>query len=417
MNRGRLSLGVLDQVLSSASNMLVVFAIARVSSVDDFGSISLAIAALTTVMAICRGFLGIPIALSSSHPERIHEETTHAMAAAALVGIVAGILVAIVGVIVKAPPATYIVALAMPIVLLQDVTRYQCIAAGRPRVAVFADGLWAVGSMSLLALTWFNRDFTSAVSLLTGWAVLAVVALLLISLPLALRPQFRGIGRWWESSFHDRMRFGAEVAIGAASSFVVLGTATAIIGAEAAAALRGAGSVLGPLSILMSAIPLAVVPELRRRGALTSVELWPFLRKMAVGMSGAAVAVGCIAFLVPQGLGAAFLGDSWPVVRPLLPFTAVEYGALAWLSAATGGLIAQARSGALLQIRLVFSLVTLVAGSAAALIWGQPLAVAVALAVAAAVAAVAARTMFLRPHNKIRVFSPVFAKGRRRRLP
>lgn len=399
MNRARLSLGLMDQVLSSASNVLIVFAIARVSSVNDFGSVVLTIAALTTVMATCRGFLGTPIALSSSHPERIHDETTHAMAAAALVGLVGGMSLAIVGLLVGAPPATYVVALAMPIVLLQDVARYQCIAVGRPRLAVAADGLWAVGSLSLLAVTWFIRDWVSAPSLLAGWAGLGLVALLVISVPQGLRPRIKGFGGWWAYSFHDRLRFGAEAAIGATTSFVMLGSATAIIGVNAAAALRGAGTVLGPLSILMSAIPLAVVPELRRRRLLTSVELWVFLRKIAVAMSSAAVAVGVLSFFVPDGLGRAFLGESWSVVRPLLPITATEYAALAWLSAAAGGLRVQARSGPLLRIRLVFALLTLLAGSAAAVIWGQAVAVAWALALAAGVAAVVARAVFLRPRS------------------
>jgi hypothetical protein len=147
----------------------------------------------------------------------------------------------------------------------------------------------------------------------------------------------------------------------------------------------------------MTTVPLAVVPELRKRGLLTSAELWPFLRRMAIAMSGVAVAIGCVAFFIPDSLGQAFLGDSWPVVRPLLPVTATEYAALAWFSAAAGGLIAQARSGALLQIRLQFSLVTLVAGVAAAAIWGQALGVAMGLALAAIVAAVVGRAMFLHP--------------------
>ncbi len=395
MNRGRMSLGLFDQILSSASNVLVVFAIARVSSVHDFGSIAFALAALTAMMTTCRGFLGTPIVLMSSRPERIHDETRHAMVAAALLGLGAGLLVAILSLLVKAPPATFVVTISLPVVLMQDVLRYQCIGAGHPRQAIASDGLWALGSMSLLALTWFNRDLASGGLILSAWAVLAVVALLVISVPQGLLPRFKGFGEWWTGSFHDRIRFGAEAAIGETSSLLVLGTATAIIGADAAAALRGAGSALGPLNILLSALPLIVVPELRRRGELTSVSLWASLRKIAFAISFVAISVGVVTLFIPDELGQVFLGSSWYVVHPLLPITATEYAALAWLVAATTGMRAQARSGALLRIRLVFSIGALLFGCGAAIIWGKAPAVALALALAAGVAAVVGRAMFL----------------------
>ena len=49
--------GVVDQTLSSASNMLALFAIAGVSSVREFGVISLAIAGVMVTVALCRGLL------------------------------------------------------------------------------------------------------------------------------------------------------------------------------------------------------------------------------------------------------------------------------------------------------------------------------------------------------------------------
>lgn len=396
VHRVRMGLGLVDQVFSSVSNVLIVFAIARVSSVADFGALSLALAALTTVMAASRGLLGTPITLTSADSGRLRGEAGHALGVATSGGLAAGSIIAVITKLTYAPSATYFVALAAPFVLVQDVGRFFCISAGLPRRALVSDGLWAVGSAALLMITWVMPNKMNVSLLLGLWACLAMLSMFAILAPMRLPPRFVGLVIWWRTGLHDRLRFGASAVIGATSSFLVVGIATVTLGVTATAALRGAGSVLGPLNIAISAISLAVVPELRRRGQSSASATWGALRKIALPMSALALAIGIVACVIPQGWGEVILGESWTVVRPLLPITATEYAALAWFSAASGGIMAQGRSADLLKLRLVFACGSVALGLVAALLLGSARAVAGALALTAILVAVYARRMLLR---------------------
>jgi len=394
--RVRLGWGIVDQLLSSASNTLIVFAIAPVSSVDEFGAYSLALAALTTVLAISRGLLGTAINLLSAHLEKLRQEAGYALSVSVVGGLAAGLLIAVTAALAHAPPATYFVALAAPFVLMQDIGRFFCIAAGLPRRAVSSDGVWACGSVALLIVTWFSPRMVDAVVLLGGWACVAVLAMLLVLWPQRLIPRISGLRRWWRNDLRDRVGFGASAVIAATGSFLVLSIAASIIGVAATAALLGASSIFGPFNIVISAMALAVVPELRRRGDVSSMAIWSLLRKIALPTSVLALAIGGIALLVPQGWGELILGDSWTVVRPVLPLTAMEYAALAWVSAASSGMMTQGRSITLVKLRLLTSGMSVALGSAVAIVAGSAVAVAGALVVAAVMAAVYGRLVLLR---------------------
>jgi O-antigen/teichoic acid export membrane protein len=139
---------------------------------------------------------------------------------------------------------------------------------------------------------------------------------------------------------------------------------------------------MGPLNILISALPLLIVPaSVQQRDSYAGVwkRLWPF----GLLMSAIALTVSMIGFLLPDELGSLILGESWIVAAPLLPFIGLEYCALAWLACNRTALQAKARSGELLQLRIVFALTDLVLTAAAALLFGTAVSIAAALAFSA----------------------------------
>jgi hypothetical protein len=385
--RIRVGLGLIDQVLSGASNVLVIFAVARLSSIDDFGAISLAMIATSTLVATGRGLLGTPISLLSDDHEGLREETTFALSSGLLAGVVAGILMAIGSTLAPAPGAVLVVACATPIVMLQDLGRYHCIAVGRPTLAVLSDGIWAFGSVVLFSATIFASGFLRAWQLLFGWACLALIGALAVLLPLRLFPATVGILDWWRRTLHGRFRFGIEAGIAASSSLAVLASSSAILGVTAVAALRAAGAVFGPLSVLLSTIPLAVIPELRRRRPTSAVELWRPLKSIAWLLSVTSVVMGVTACLIPSAWGKLLLGESWRVARPLMPVVATEYAALAWLTVLAAALITEGRAVDLLKVRLLLSGMSLCGAIMAAAVFSSAMAVAIALAASSATVA------------------------------
>ncbi|HEX2399951.1 MAG TPA: hypothetical protein VHJ79_08190, partial [Mycobacterium sp.] len=58
--------GLLDQVFSSLSNGLILFAVAVVSTAEDFGLISLLLMLLTAGVGCMRGALGTPLLLKAA---------------------------------------------------------------------------------------------------------------------------------------------------------------------------------------------------------------------------------------------------------------------------------------------------------------------------------------------------------------
>ncbi|WP_426565253.1 hypothetical protein ACPPVT_02800 [Angustibacter sp. McL0619] len=385
----RLSWGLLDQILSSASNVLVVFAVARVSGIDEFGLISLLIVVLTTAVAIGRGTLGTPLLLSGH--EAADEQQRHAgyaLSVALASGVGVALVVLLVGGSVGRPLVAIPLAVAAPLVLAQDTLRFAAFGRGDQVQAVWSDGLWAAISLVALAVTWFWRDLLSPAQVLWAWVSGALLALSVLLWRHGVRPRIAGLGTWWTTSAAHRVRYGLEAGIGATSALVVVLIASQLIDAGSVAALRGAGTLMGPLSILFSAIPLVVVPEAVRHG--DPRRTWRLLWRAATLMSAAALTFGLASLLVPAAWGELLLGDSWSVVAPLLPFTGWEYAALAWVSVCYTALRAEQRSQALLSLRVVHASTSILLAAAAAATGGTARAVSIALAVTASVVAVAA---------------------------
>lgn len=386
-------IGMLDQVMSSASNVLALFAIARVAEVELFGASTLAFAVLTAVLATMRGLLGTPLTLLANRPVQLRAELRYAATTAAIIGLAPAAVIVTIVLVTGSDPGLIAIALAAPLLLMQDVGRFYCVTDGRPHVALASDGFWALGSFALLASTWMEPGNESFALVTTTWALLALVALTIIAVPVRLSLGFRGYRTWLNSNIRARCQFGIEAAVGAASSLIVISLVTGMLGLVITAGLRGASTTMGPLSVLMSAIPLAVVPELRRRTDQSVASQWTTMRKIAIGMSLLSGSIGIVATLIPSSVGVLLLGESWSVVRVLLPITAIEYVGLAWLSAAIGVLRAQARSGALVRVRLVQAIATAAAGCAAAFAFESAQAVAVGFACAAFMTAYLARRM------------------------
>lgn len=386
-SRRRVGLGVVDQTLSSASNMLAVFAVAGVSTVPQFGAITLAIAGVMAMVALCRGLLGTPIAMLSGRHAQIQAETEHAVAVAGMLGVLVGILVAGCAPFAADPWSVVLVGAAAPAILIQDTARFACIADGRPGLAVISDGFWAAGSALLFVLAGWVIPGVSPRWIVGGWAVLAVLAALIISLCSRFKPVFGGTAAWLRSTAPDRARFGATSAISAINSILFLFVVAGLVGSSAIAALRGSASVMGPLAILLTAMTLVVLPEFRRMPGATPAEYWRPMRKVASVLCVIPVCAGVLSAFVPGSWGETLLGPTWFVAKPLLPITAVEFVALTWSFSADAILRAQANSRAVLTVQVVHSVLITGGAAVGALLGGTALAVAIGLAVGGSIAA------------------------------
>jgi O-antigen/teichoic acid export membrane protein len=387
---------VLDQIASSASNFLLVAIVASVSPTEEFGQFSLAYVLLVFFLGLQRSLIGEVLLVRFAAKEVGLGDFRAAAGLAVLVGALsfaalgAGSLVAR-----DSNPGVWLaLAIAMPVILLQDVVRYVFICQRLSGFAFLLDAVWTLlSTMSMLALA---MSGFGAVWVISAWIAGAVVSAVLGILMTKVYPRpVQGV-QWFLSNRDLSVRFSAEFASLNASTALVWFALAVPLGAAGIAALRGASLLFSPLNTAFNAVRIAMIPELvrsrptpRYRRAL--VETGAVLLALAVGWGG-------LVMLLPDSLGELVLGETWLAARNLRLPNLVQ--ALAMVGYTI--LLAYYRSSALHNsssiMRGILAVMTLAVPFAAATVfgvqggaWGFASAVAVALAAGLVLTAVLRR--------------------------
>ena len=377
-----------DQVLSSASNALMVFVVAQVSSAGQFGIVAL----LITVVAVCTGFnrgaLGTPLLLTSNLKNRqIVAESSYAVTWSLYNGVLGGVLILIVGAVFHHPWIGLAFAVGLPAVLAQDVLRVTAIGLGRPDIAVVADALWVASMLGIFVANLFGVRESAEFSIYL-WGLSALVSAAILAFRLRVALHHSGILDWWRTYWPARVRFGSVYSVGQIGYVFVTLVAVTTAGSVAAAGIRGAFTLFGPIATLLSAMPMVFVPHAARTGNSLS-DQWRLLSRTSLAASVLTlVATGCLT-AVPARLGAAMLGASWQETFSVIPYIGVTSAAVCWFAGVFTFFQSQGAS------RTVFGLNTLHVGLqvatcfAAGLVFGSAIAIAISLAFCSSVIAVA----------------------------
>ncbi|MGC0362822.1 hypothetical protein ABH922_000806 [Rhodococcus sp. 27YEA15] len=369
-----------DQVLSSVSNALILFAMAGPSSVSAFGLAILVFSILTAALGFVRGAVGTPLLLMSAYTgKRIRAESAHAVTAAAAFGVLIGVVAFGVALALHEPAVGIAYAVAAPVVLAQDALRFTAMSIGEPEHAFFSDGLWTLVAFGVLVVTWIRPDALSITQMIWLWTAAGTLALGYLMVRIRVLPRLRGLYRWWTSFWTHRIRFGFESGIDQLAAIVIVAISTVFIGTVAAASLRGAVTVLGPFAVLISSLPLIVIPESVRAGH-TPKQVWSTLRYAAWLTSAMAATIGFAAPFLPEVLGRLILGESWAEARHVLPFLGLEYAAVCWIAGVYNLYRTQGASGRLLKMRIIQSLTAIMICSSAAFLMKTAVGVAIGLA-------------------------------------
>lgn len=379
-----------DQVMSSVSNILALVLVARTLSADEFGTFALGYTMLTVVLGLSRSYFGTRVSLAGDR-EAAHEATSGLLGAVAILSPVA-IAVVLIASLLAAGAESWqvlvVVALATPVVCLQDIVRFGSVAAGRPFVALVSDSLWVLIMATPLIL---GLDLSIAQVMLI-WLGSGVLALLVAMVQFRVIPRL-GAGM---AQLRQRHLVGESVTysilLGSLSFFFVLLLASRLIDTAAAGSLRGASTALGPISVLWSYAAIGLIPVLVRRARSQDVR---FCALTALGMAGLALAWGAVLLVLPSSIGSFFFGDSWAGIRSILPWTIAEYVVGCVAVAALQGLKVRGCARQIVRSK-VPSVVVMVGGTAiVASVWGTVWAVAAVLALSSLVLAVGVWTSLL----------------------
>ena len=381
MSKVRAISGAADQVFSSLSNGLIIYAVAVVTGSQDFGQIALLLTLLAAAIGVLRGALGTPLLLTAGRTSSdIRREGSFAITSALLVSPVVGAVMWVVaGPGIRLPALMIII--ATPIVLTEDVLRYVAIAEGRAHVAALWDGLWFIGSAALLGATWLHLPVATTAYLLGGWAALAFGALLGMLVAVRITPRFREYRAWISDGWQHRARYGIDSGLEQLTVFAVLLFTSVILNPGIAAALRGATALLAPVAIAVGALPLAVIPESRRQN-MTPPQVWKSLTRITLVTSSGSLLLGVALLFVPPNIGQLVLGRTFEATQTIIPIIAFEFALAAWSVAVTIFLRTFNRSADALNLKICYVLVMLVTVPGAGLVFRTAEGVAAGIATA-----------------------------------
>lgn len=401
--QSRLALATFDQALSSASNFVLIFLLARGSAASDLGRLLIGYTLVTLAIAVCRGAFGAILGMDLPSAS-VADASVLARQSVAGVIVVSGTAVAALVAFTLlsagsegAVNALLVIALATPIVLLQDLQRYWAVAVAKPAHALIADAVWLLTCGAGFAVSMLTALTISAAVGAALWAVGAVLACAVLALF-----GYRAAPNWcailpWLISDARRVRLGADALLGSLAPLANGGAVAAIAGFPVTAAVRGAGILFGPLNVLSGAIPLALVPEALRSSKRRAHRLFA---GTAAGFSLLALIWAVLLAVTPDEAGTQLMGATWPSVQEIILITGVEYVGIGLWSAAAARLRAAGRVRLALRLRIAFSVSSIVLPVVAVAVWNTAAAFAGALALNATVLGVMAYAVSRHPVSR-----------------
>lgn len=308
-----------DQALSSASNVAVSVLVAREASARGFGGFSLVFLAYTLVLGVTTAAASDPLLVSVG--DRSDDEVRAAGRATTGLGLLAGVVS---GVVVLAASLTLpssvrggavALALTLPLLLAQDAVRAVLFARGRPDQAALIDGVWAVCQAIGFGVL-FLVDAAGAGALVAVWGAGAGVAAIVGCIREGMVPSMAAGVRWVQE--HARLSGSLTVDFLAmtGAAYVAIGVATAVAGLAAAAALRGAQLLFGPLVVLTSGLKPFVLREATR----DRPGMMRLVTRLSIALAAVSAAWTVLLLVLPDSLGAEALGDSWDAARDVVPW-------------------------------------------------------------------------------------------------
>lgn len=312
----RRALVMVDQGVSSLSNVVVSIVVARALSDEGFGAFAAATIGFLLIIGIARAFLGEPLLALYSHasPEVRRRLVPDMLGASIVVSIVCGTGAAAAGAVIGGPSGLALVALGvvMPCIVVQDFWRYAFIV-DRAGMALAVDLVWLAGVLVALPLA---PTGAGPAWYVMAWGLTAGLGALL-GLALGRVRRWPHPLRWLVDHRGTGARFFGEFLTGSAVSNIVMASVGAIAGLDVLGAVRASQVFYGPLNTIHNGIYLTVVPE----GAQARDRPARLLRIMVVatgGVTAASVALMLAGLVLPDAWGSALFGSTWPDAQQLM---------------------------------------------------------------------------------------------------
>jgi len=362
-----------DQALSSGTNFLLALAVARTTGAAGFGAFSLAFGAYLVALAVSRAVSSEPLTIRYSARETAEwrEGTSRAIGSALVVGALTGLGCVALGIVVGGAvgPALVVLGIGLPGLLVQDAWRFAFFAARRGGAAFANDLAWTLALAVALGAV-IAAGSSDIEVLVLGWASGGLAGAIVGVIQSRVLPRPLGASAWWREHRDIAPRLAVEGLILSGTQQATMVGIAGVANLAVVGALRAGQVLMNALHIITYGMPLFAVPEavhLRRR---SPAALMRFCLLVGGGLALLAVAWGVVLLLLPDQVGRALLGSTWPAAREVLPAVTVAAAAGGAQAGALVGLRALASAKRSLAARLASSTLVFVGGVGGAMLAG-----------------------------------------------
>jgi O-antigen/teichoic acid export membrane protein len=364
-SRRRAMLTVSDQVVSSGSNFATGVAVARLSGITQFGQYMVVVVFWLVLVGLHRALITEPMVVTSRDADDLRARLADGLAAEAVHGCAAGLLVALGGALALAGGHSLGVPLLamsvwLPGLLIQDYWRAMAFQQARPGAALANDVVFVV-VQAAATITFAVVGWRSVGYMIAAWGLggLAGAVYGYRRFPAISRPVqgWRMLARLWPQS----RWILADFASGYLTEQANLLLAAVVLSTVEFGGFRAAYTLIGPILILLLAEMNLGLPEATRRAASDDPHaLDHFARRLSAVTFVCIAAYGVLVAVAGRWLLSVVYGPGFPRFSSLVTLGALSY-AVASLSTGEGiALKAGARMSLVWRARLLVGLVSLV---------------------------------------------------------
>lgn len=320
---GQAGRAMVDQVLSSGAQLLVIVLVARQTDPATFGAFSIALLVHGFLLGVTRAAIGEVVLLRCrAQPSTARREASQGVFLALLAGVVTGTGMLATSMLIGGQVGQYLfmVGLAAPVVYAQDVLRYVGYGLGRVGLPITMDGLWLGVQVAVSAVLLAAGTATPG-WLLLAWATGAATGALAGAHLLRIRPRPAAIARWWAEERNRAAGFMTDFLVSNGvfqAAFLLL---SVMMPLEELAALRVAILSVSPLGNLLAgvrALVLAHLAGLRQHPARAHRRAV----QLSLGLAAAAAVYGVGLVLLPDRWAIELFGETWTEAVPLVGIVA-----------------------------------------------------------------------------------------------
>ena len=298
--------------LSSIVNLALSVSIARAGSIEEVAQFAIGFAGFLAITGITRAMVSDPSAARLVDQPELRLGGRQV----SLYSLGFSILLLSVGVLLD-QSFLVVVGVFGHAAAMYDYSKFASTVFGRPRVAVAQETFKTVVFIPAIFVPAIAGN---PVLIFAIWLMATAIAGYAgaLSQRISLLPSWKNM----QVPIHESASYALDYLLGAGTTQTTTFVLGGVASPQVNASIRGAGTLLGPITMIATSVQVLIIPFLSRRLRLSN-DLGPAANvSITLGIVALPLAVAVI--LLPDSWGTALLGETWQLTKVVLPILAVE---------------------------------------------------------------------------------------------